>query len=243
VWSVHGFNHAIIELSDHLSPFEISRANSFFRAEDRQAYVAAHVLLRLLIAQRFDVAPREINFKSTVLGKPILEKGPHFSISHTRNAVAVAICEDIPVGVDVEEVSERLYVNDLAADIMSAGELEIWNALDEHRKRSWFFERWVHKESVLKALGDGLSYPLAKLELTECSSSEEVVALQCVRDGQVVLSCRLDVGQPMEGAVSCISKAMVVAHHEVRFQNAGGISGADLLADEWRFIAQGLIKC
>jgi hypothetical protein len=62
-------------------------------------------------------------------GKPWLEGGPWFSISHSTTRVAVAVCERCEVGLDIED-----------ADGAGARELERWTAI----------------EAVLKAVGAGL---------------------------------------------------------------------------------------
>jgi hypothetical protein len=62
-------------------------------------------------------------------GKPQLEGGPWFSISHSTTRVAVAVCERGEIGLDIED----------------AGGV---------RARS--LERWTATEAVLKAVGVGL---------------------------------------------------------------------------------------
>lgn len=64
-------------------------------------------------------------------GKPSLEGGPHFSISHSVSRVAVALSEHHDVGLDVEDVGTHG---------LSRAELERWTAV----------------EATLKALGAGL---------------------------------------------------------------------------------------
>ena len=68
-------------------------------------------------------------------GKPYLEGGPYFSISHGPQHVAAAVCESVDIGFDLEEVG--------AASGDSSAVL--------HRLR-----RWTATEAVLKAAGRGL---------------------------------------------------------------------------------------
>ena len=68
-------------------------------------------------------------------GKPYLEGGPHFSISHGPQHVASAVCEAGEIGFDLEEV-----------DAMSGDSLEARQKL----------QRWTATEAVLKAAGRGL---------------------------------------------------------------------------------------
>jgi len=64
-------------------------------------------------------------------GKPFLEGGPWFSVSHSRTRLAVALSERCEVGIDVEDLGPG------------------------HADRE-ALERWTAIEATLKALGAGL---------------------------------------------------------------------------------------
>jgi phosphopantetheinyl transferase len=68
-------------------------------------------------------------------GKPHLECGPHFSISHSPQHVAAAVCESVEIGLDLEDVDP------LPGDS------------SETRQK---LQRWTATEAVLKAAGRGL---------------------------------------------------------------------------------------
>ena len=68
-------------------------------------------------------------------GKPYLEGGPQFSISHSLRHVAAAVCESVEIGVDLEDV-----------DAGSGDSIEARQKL----------QRWTATEAVLKAAGRGL---------------------------------------------------------------------------------------
>jgi phosphopantetheinyl transferase len=68
-------------------------------------------------------------------GKPYLEGGPHFSISHSLPHVAAAVCESVEIGLDIEEVD--------------AGPGDT----SEARQK---LQRWTATEALLKASGRGL---------------------------------------------------------------------------------------
>ena len=78
------------------------------------------------------IAPAQLRFPEG--GKPYLEGGPSFSLSHTPTRVAVALCDDGDVGVDIED----------ALPTVAAG-----------RSREEL-QRWTATEAALKAVGAGL---------------------------------------------------------------------------------------
>ena len=96
-------------------------------------------------------------------GKPWLDKkvqagagAVHFSISHTKNAIAVAIA-DRPVGIDVEAVVSPARIADVhfIERTMSTDEQQTIRAAADPCRL--FTELWTKKEALVKAIGTGLN--------------------------------------------------------------------------------------
>lgn len=83
-------------------------------------------------------------------GKPYLENGPHFSLSH-GGTLAVLAVSDEPVGVDVERPRP---VKDALVRRCVRPEEQGWLAGESSKG---FFWLWTRKEAVLKCCGRGLS--------------------------------------------------------------------------------------
>lgn len=109
-----------------------------------------------LLLQLFTHYPLPITHYPTFLyneyGAPYLERGPYFSISHCKNAIAVAI-SDTPIGIDIEHL--RTAKPELVARTMNEVEQErIWQS----ESPDWTFTQlWTQKEAVLKMLGTGIT--------------------------------------------------------------------------------------
>lgn len=80
-----------------------------------------------------DAVPRVAEFRFATGAKPRFEHGPHFSVSHTVDRVACAVCSTIDVGLDIENVP---------SGVGHATLLEL--------------VRWTATEATLKAAGLGL---------------------------------------------------------------------------------------
>lgn len=92
-------------------------------------------------------------------GKPyVLDSNLNFNISHSGNTV-VCVFSKQDVGIDIEEINEIDY--SLFENVFSSREFaEINNkGLDK------FYEFWTKKESVIKAIGKGMSIPLTEIEI------------------------------------------------------------------------------
>ena len=110
---------------------------------------AAHELLSRILREQYQISQPELMIGPH--GKPYLEGGPHFSISHSRGMVAVAI-GDSNMGLDIEVI--RRFHQLVPQRIMSRREYE-WFCSRGELKRD-FFTLWTLKESYYKYLGTGL---------------------------------------------------------------------------------------
>ena len=124
-------------------PQRAARAATFRRPEDRLRSIAAGALLFLS-----DIPEEEILY--TGAGKPYAPGRRHFSLSHSGEYAALAVC-DVPVGADLEQ---------LAGNRRGA----ILRAMTEEEKQhlagapdAAFFTLWTFKEGLSKAIGAGLS--------------------------------------------------------------------------------------
>ncbi|MCQ2342552.1 MAG: 4'-phosphopantetheinyl transferase superfamily protein [Paludibacteraceae bacterium] len=108
------------------------------------------MLKQLLAKQHFNLSEATLLYNP--YGKPYIPDYPQFSISHCRNAIAVAV-DTHPVGIDVE--SPRNISDDLIAYTMSEDEqARIHNA---DRPIDMFLHLWTRKEAYLKAQGTGIN--------------------------------------------------------------------------------------
>ena len=96
---------------------------------------AAHALLERILLEQYQIS--QPKFILGPHGKPYLEDGPHFNISHTRGVVAVAIGEK-NMGLDIESV--RCFHQQVPKRIMSRAEYD-WFVGRGELKRD-FFALW-----------------------------------------------------------------------------------------------------
>ena len=118
---------ALLERLPYAHRLELERRAAGARSASLQGLGLLAEGIRRLRKAAFD--PSRLRFPAG--GKPSLEDGPHFSLSHSARRVAVAVSERHELGLDVE---------DLGTHGLSRAELERWTAV----------------EATLKALGAGL---------------------------------------------------------------------------------------
>ena len=94
-------------------------------------------------------------FRYNPNGKPYLEGGPYFSISHCKAGIAVAV-DDKPIGIDIEAI--RHADEELIARTMNEAERELVNeGMSELERDRAFIRLWTQKEAVVKMQGTGIT--------------------------------------------------------------------------------------
>jgi 4'-phosphopantetheinyl transferase len=130
---------------------------------DREIATASRLLQRLAVAHCAGIPPQamaDIRFSAepgrrpSVLS-PAQAKAVSFSAANTRGMVACAVSGTVLVGLDVEEIGEKLPP-ELVEHCCTPDERKALWRLPEHERRNAFFQLWALKESYLKARGIGL---------------------------------------------------------------------------------------
>ena len=144
---------------DELEPAEQAAVAALRFEADRRAYVTAHVLRRIALAQMLRVRPETLRFGRAKGGRPLLHGAPanlFFSLSHCRQVAACAVTRLAPVGVDVEarrpEQAEWALLQPLIA--LNDEHAAQWRDVDRTRQ---FYLHWTALEAYWKAMGRGIA--------------------------------------------------------------------------------------
>lgn len=123
---------------------------------DKKLSLYSEVLVRCLACSALDIKNTDIQIVQSKSGKPFVNNHPefHFSISHTRNALAVGISKE-PVGVDIERIRQADLR--IARRFFTGDELK-WIEDAEAESDGRFFSIWTKKEAALKRFGEGISH-------------------------------------------------------------------------------------
>lgn len=118
------------------------------------------VLAKYAVSKETRPPLKDINIKHTDKGMPYIEGFPLFlSITHSHGLIAVAVSSSA-VGLDAEKI--RDFSEGVARRMFTDRELDyIYNSADKNKR---FFHIWTLKESYVKAIGTGISFPMKNLE-------------------------------------------------------------------------------
>ena len=158
--------------ADVLTVAERQRMGQFLRPADRSLYLLAHGLLRRALATAMARSPADIDIRHQARGKPYVDGGPDFSLTHALSqgdaaagAAVVAICGG-PVGVDVESRARWPEISELVSSRFAWDEQAMLAGVAEQERRERMVWLWTAKEAVIKATGDGLATPLRSVVMT-----------------------------------------------------------------------------
>ena len=138
-----------------LDSADLAAAMRLHNPADQRASLAAHAGARLMLGAALNVPPSQVRIHRGPRGKPLLHGNLHFSIAHTRAAVAVALARQ-PVGIDIER---NLPLPDMLAIASIAFASEARAALESAEQKSQlelFYRFWTLGEAFIKATGLGV---------------------------------------------------------------------------------------
>jgi 4'-phosphopantetheinyl transferase len=172
-------------------------------------------MARRLISEQTGIEPSQIEFGIEHYGKPFVARPDHairpFNVAHTSGLVlcgltnhAMPIESGVQLGVDVEAIDRRTDPA-IAERFFSAPEVDhLRRCQGESHRRLTFLRIWTLKESFIKAIGTGMSTPLADFAFEQIDSPRPVIRM---------LSEKLNVGddwqfrvfEPRPGFVAAVA--------------------------------------
>jgi 4'-phosphopantetheinyl transferase len=154
-----------------LNQDERERAWRFRFPQGRDHFTVARGALRVILSRYLNIPPERLSFRYNAYGKPALQSelacdDLRFNLSHSRGLALCAVACGYEVGVDVEWIRADLAGEETIARYFSNQEAETIRALPPALRTQAFFNCWTRKEAFIKAVGEGLSYPLDQFTVT-----------------------------------------------------------------------------
>lgn len=152
-----------------------------------------------LLAGYLGIPETAVTLHEDARGKPYLATSTNmrgdgspleFNWSHSGDYALIALSRRGAVGIDIERLGKNLRAIEIARRFFDTGEADVLAALDPDVRDPAFIGLWCAKEAVLKAVGEGLSFGLARLAFAHVSDADWDLAtadpaLGEVRDWQV----------------------------------------------------------
>ena len=162
---------------DILSSDELEKAERFRFPDDRHRFIITHALLRYILSRYLEIAPKQVQFSYGAYGKPALagageDTEIRFNLSHAGNQAVVVVTRTRQVGVDIEHVRPLADMEQIAERLFSENEKWTLRQSKKEAASEIFFRYWTRKEAFVKARGDGLSFPLQRVDVSQVSEKK-----------------------------------------------------------------------
>lgn len=175
------------DLQEILTETEWAKANRFVQKTDRERSIIARSLLRQLLGKYLLCKPEEVNFQYNAFDKPMLadshNNSLYFNVSHSQQWIVYAISPIYHVGVDIEYINPEVDVSGIAERFFHSDESRYIQSLNGDAQVRAFFHCWTRKEALLKALGEGLSFPLEECHVS--LDDDEMVSVLKLADHDI----------------------------------------------------------
>jgi 4'-phosphopantetheinyl transferase len=196
-------------LATCLSDAERQRAQRFRFDRDRRRFVVARARLRQLLAARLGTRPEAVTLAYGRNGKPALAQRLAdtdwcFNVAHCDELAVYAFSAQREIGIDVEAIRSFAEADDIASRFFSHRENQAYRALAPADKPLGFFNCWTRKEAFVKALGDGLSMPLDRFDVS-LAPGEPAQILRVDSTPGEDSGWRLDSFSPLPGFVAAVA--------------------------------------
>jgi 4'-phosphopantetheinyl transferase len=121
--------------------------------------------LRRLLAAHADCTAAELALVRGEHGKPHLAPplALEFNLSNTRGGAVIGISHVQPLGVDIETRQRSRPVIELARRYFAGDEAAALSNIATAHRQTAFLRLWSCKEAVVKALGRGIGFGLARV--------------------------------------------------------------------------------
>jgi 4'-phosphopantetheinyl transferase len=173
VWRVNllASTGEISRLRNFLSAQEQRQAAQFHFVHDQRRFVIRRAVLRQLLSANLGLHPEEIQIASDRFQKPQIAAAQNpmqlrFNSSHSSDWALIALAQNCESGVDVEQHRHLPDRDELANNFFSEPEISELNRLPEPARTAGFFNCWTRKEAFVKAIGQGLAFPLDRFSVS-----------------------------------------------------------------------------
>ena len=200
---------------------ERKRLYRLHREQDRALFLAAHALMRIVLAAHLGMAPSAIRFTNICRycgaphGKPQIDPPSplDFSISHSGQRAVVAVATGAVVGVDVECAKPLPEDGTFVSMMLSSSEKLIVAGLQGRARDEALFRYWTRKEAVLKATGRGLEVSPASLTVSSPCQAPALLMWKAKTPIEAVFLYDLDAGPGHIASLATLDAELKISEH------------------------------
>ena len=205
---------------EYLSVQEKTKANNYYTEYLSNKYIISHGILRYILSFYTKQYPQKIEFNYSEYGKPFLNNSNiQFNMSHSHNMISYMIALNYRVGIDIELHDKNLNIEELAGYVLTPEEHKYLSSLKPRDKLSFFYTLWTKKEALVKAIGQGLSYPINTIEVMRLLPGKGILLNDMNNELSQQWYCyEIEVPENYSGAIGIENKIDEIVYLEMNTQ-------------------------
>lgn len=153
--------HLFENLPQCFCGYELSKIRKLLKKKDQKRSLVGKIATAKILSEFLKIKEDSFIFGRDEFDRPFLKapkfKKIDFNISHSEDYVLVAFHSEVKIGVDIEKI--RPIDMKIMENVFTDEEIGYVES-DKNLSLERFYELWSLKESFVKAVGEGLSYPL-----------------------------------------------------------------------------------
>jgi 4'-phosphopantetheinyl transferase len=202
-----GRNRQLLDgASTSLPEDELDLAGQFKVDSARDEFLLSRLLLRQALAGHLGISADLVALAYNPFGKPRLHLSDQahleFNISHSHGRLLIAVCQGLPIGVDIERIDLSIDPLRLASTGMSEAAVRSLRASADADRHELFYRLWTRNEAYLKALGTGFLVP--RDDPAEVEVAADVLLKKVSNTDQHVMVRELSVAPGYRAAVALL---------------------------------------
>lgn len=150
--------------SESLNAREKERWSRIQSEKTRRDFATSQGGLRSILSRYLACSAQDISMRRQAGGKPYVEPGPHFNLSHTAG-LTIAVFAGQEVGIDLEKADRRVSADGIARKFFTPEEVKSLNSVRPEERAAYFLRLWVCKEASVKLSGEGIAFGLRKVSV------------------------------------------------------------------------------
>jgi 4'-phosphopantetheinyl transferase len=160
--------HPISHYAESLAPNERARCTALHGELLQRRFMVRRGILRALLSAYTHIQASDIEYGYGERGKPMLTATPslHFNVSDAEHMALYAFTRLGALGIDIEAVIPIPDMASVARDWFSPAEQAALFALPAAEQTVAFYRCWTRKEALVKAVGTGITFPLARFSVS-----------------------------------------------------------------------------
>jgi 4'-phosphopantetheinyl transferase len=213
--NVNNYNQNTYQFWQYLATQERKQAKKYYLSYLSDRYIISHGILRCILGYYTRQLPQDIQFSYNKYEKPFLkDHNIQFNMSHSHELVSYVIAWNNHVGIDIELCDYSLDIQELSDLVFTPAEYTFFSTLETKEKHIFFYNIWTKKESLIKANGSGMSYPINTIDtMVALPDAKILLTSEDNKHKKEWYSFPLEVTENYLGAIAAEHKINQIVYH------------------------------